>query len=618
MKKILGKLTLVLLTTLGISSCGGSEVMMNKDDFRHVYLDTYDDKTNNINESTIKGSKVFYGGEYISDYSIEFSKSKDIKYEFVSDTHTRFVNSSDGYVITLPSNEISFDYSLSQYRIQSKYSDSILTVSYEHSSPYGESKSGWETYLNEWLIRYINNPKFLEDNNLSYVYQVEKYVRNDKIEIQTFSIVINDNRNITHPYYNISVVREVNSYIDFYLFVQKSSSNRNNEHKQIIDSFKLIDKFGRSKLHIGELELKRNPLWNEETNEYFTRMQDYNTFDFGFFRFSLKGNNEPEQRDEITQKVKDDNNWYKENMGYEVEILPTYTHLGFYETDTFFPVVSAKELAGGNGKNGLPVLQFTLQYTRNNNNVSIYNTESNNTPVYDILRGKYDGYFRRMARDVREYAKPILFRLNNEMNTDWTSYSGIISLLDPDIFQMTWRRLYDIFTDEGVDNCIWIFNPVADSCPYSSWGEDMCYMPGIDYVQALGVTKYEMLNDRDYYLKFSQGYGESSALYKKNKTTWANYPWIISEFGCGSGGSTSGELYRNQDKQALWVEEMFDYFSNKESMECMKRYSAAVWFNCNDVVGELIENALYIAPNLEDTISAFKVGFEKIKNKNLK
>ena len=48
----------------------------------------------------------------------------------------------------------------------------------------------------------------------------------------------------------------------------------------------------------------------------------------------------------------------------------------------------------------------------------------------------------------------------------------------------------------------------------------------------------------------------------------------------------------------------------------MKRYTGVVWFNCNDVVGDLIENALYIDPVLTDTVAAFKEGFKKIKDKN--
>ena len=616
MRKIIKQLILISLCVFGVSSCQGGNM---ENDLLKFYQSSYEDTVNNINDKTIDTFKVFYDDSYLTDYSIDLNKNKDIKYEFVTESQTRFVNSADGYTLTFNSNEVSFDYSLSAYRVQAKYNDSIVSISRENKSPYGSSLKGWETYRDEWLIRYIENIDFLMDNNLQYTHVTKKEINEiSGYEIQTFSILIHDNAEISHPYYNISVIRKPNEYIKFFLVVQKSSTDQYEDHLKLVESFKEVKDFGRSALHIGKLELKRNPMWNQDTNDYFTRMKDYEIFDFGFFRYSLKGDNEPIQRDEHTQKVLDDTKWYKENMGYNVEILPTYTHLGFGETPTYFPFTSAKTVAGGNGKNGKPVLQFTLQYTLNNNNVNIYNRDNNHTPVYDVIRGKYDDYFRKLAREVKGYGFPVLFRLNNEMNTDWTSYSGIISLLDPDIFQMGWRRLYDIFTEEGVDNCIWIFNPVADTCPYSSWGEDMCFMPGIDYVQALGVTKYEMLNDRDNYLKFSQGYGDSSALYKKNKNTWANYPWIISEFGCGSGGSNSGELYRNQDKQAEWVREMFNYFSTKKDNDCMKRYTGVVWFNCNDVVGDLIENALWIDPVLTDTVNAFKEGFNKIKENGYK
>ncbi|MBR2507063.1 MAG: hypothetical protein IKB70_09255 [Bacilli bacterium] len=615
MKKLLKSFLLFSLLTSGLVSCNGGELMNN--DFRHVYKDIYDDPSNNITNKTIKEAKVFYDEDYIDDFTIELSDKKDIKYEFKSENHLRFVNSSDGYALTLPDKDATFDYSLSLYRTRTTFNDSILTISYEHSSPYGNTKTGWETYLNEWLIRYIDNPKFLEDNSLEYVKPKSKTTNKElNLEIQTFSILIKDNDEISHPYYNISIIRNRKEYIKFYLLVQKSKTNRYDEHINIAKSFRIIDDFGRSYLHTGSLELKENPLWNEETRNYFNKMKNFNTFDFGFFRFSLPGDNEPELRDSTIQKVIDDTKWYKDNMDYDVEILPTYTHLGFYDKDTYFPYMATFNLAQGNGFNNKPVLQYTLQYTRNNNNVSIWNKDNNFTPIYDVIRGKYDDYFRELATQLREYHKPVLFRLNNEMNTDWTSYSGMMSLLDPDIFILGWRRLYDIFNEMKVYNCIWIFNPVADTCPYSSWSEDMCYMPGIDYVQALGVTRYEMLNDGENYLTFAQGYGETSAIYNKNKKTWANYPWIISEFGCGSGGSNSGELYRNQEQQAAWVRQMFDYFSNKENLDCMKRYTGVVWFNCNDVVGDLIENALYIDPVLTDTVAAFKEGFKKIKDKN--
>lgn len=618
-KTILKLITLSMLsaTVFGCAGPSTSEPMIPT--YKDLFDTSYEDHQNNVSKETITSGKLFYDDSYTEDYSLELSKNKDIKYEFYTENNMRFINSSEGFAVTLNATEVEFDYSLSQYRVQAKFNDSILTMTHESSSPYGNTKKGWETYRDEWLIRYLVNPDFLEDNNLKYLHSTTKKVYEElNLEIQTFSILINDNKQITHPYYNISVIRETNEYINFYLFVQKSSSDQYEEHIKIVESFRLVKDFGRSALHVGSLELKRNPLWNEETNAYYSRLLDVDTFDFGFFKYSLKDDNEVEQRDDHIEKVKIDTAWYKKKMDYDVEILPTYTHVGYYWTDTYFPLTSALELAGGNGFNGKPVLQFTLQYTRNNNNVSIYNLEDNHTPVYNVMRGRYDAYFRRLAQDIKAYAKPVLFRLNNEMNTDWTSYSGIISLLDPDIFQIGWRRLYDIFNEEGVDNCIWIFNPVADTCPHSSWSEDMCFMPGIEYVQALGITKYEMLNDDFHHLSFGQGYGESSALYKKNKKTWANYPWIISEFGCGSGGSNSGELYRNQHKQALWVEEMFEYFSDKENNDCVKRISGVVWFNTNDVVGDKIENALRIDDCLTETIEKFKNGFAKIKAKGYK
>ena len=577
-----------------------------------VWENEFEDSLNNINIESLDQAKVFYDGQYLEDFDFEFNKKKDIKLEFVSNNHTRFVNQPNKYTITFPSKNVEFDYSISNYRISATYNNSITTISHETSNPYNNNKSGWETYYNEWVVRYIDNPLYLQNNNLEYTDEPTTYTDLlEGYEINTFSILINDNENIDYPYYNISILRKPTSFIEFYLFVTKSKDNSTEEHLSILKSFKEIESKGVPACHLGSLELKENPLWSLETQRYFEYINDESTFDFGFFRYSMPDDYDIEYRDKYINMILEDKKETQKSTEYEVEVMPTYTHISWYGNKNYFPLTAARSLAGGNGFNGLPVLQFTLQYTDNNNNVGNHNTTNNYTPVFDVLRGKYDEYFVQLANDIKAYSKPVLFRLNNEMNTDWTSYSGILSLLDPDIFKLTWIRLYDIFNQEGVDNCIWIFNPVADSCPYSSWSEDMCYFPGIDYVQALGLTKYQFLND-DIYLTFATTYG--TKLYQKNKTVWANYPWIISEFGCGSGGETSGELYRNQDKQAEWVTQMFECFSNKSKYGFVKKISVAVWFNCNDVVGDgQIENALNLAPELTDTLNAFKEGFKKIK-----
>lgn len=584
------------------------------DDYKLIWNDEYQDSLNSFNDNTIKKAKLFYEGEYVS-LDKNITKRKDNKKEFYTNNSLRFVNSPDQYAITIPSNDVSIDYSLSKYRIQFEFLDSVLTVSHEYSNPYGSNFNGWYTYLNEWLNRYVNNPKYLSDNNLEYSRDVieSKTILNG-FEVLTYSIYIKDSENIDKPYYDISIIRKENEYINFHLFVMKSKTNQSNRHDEIVKSFKLIDQFGYSSNHVGQYESKPNPKWNEETLNYFNKINDPNTFEFGFFSHSLVDDEDTLNRDLVYQKVTNENERLNYLTDYNQEICATYSHTSWAGIPMYFPKTLANSLAGGNGFNGKPVLQFTLQYTNNNNNVNIYNKDKNYTPMFDILRGEYDDYFNRLALDIKSYKKPVLFRLNNEMNTDWTSYSGIISLLDPDIFQMTWIRLYEIFEKNNVDNCIWIFNPIAVSCPYSSWGEDLCYMPGIDYVQALGITRYEMLNDRQNYVSFKDGY---TALYEKNKDYWMNYPWIVSEFGCAAGGAITEKgnittLYRNKDIQAKWVEEMFNCLNDKENNEFCKKITVMVWFNANDYKDGLIMNSLHLDSSLTDTFAALREGLKKV------
>ena len=311
-----------------------------------------------------------------------------------------------------------------------------------------------------------------------------------------------------------------------------------------------------------------------------------------------------------------------EALDYNFDILPTYQHIAWgRETVNEWPSVAAKNMAGGNGFNGLPVIQMSYQFTDNNNNVSVSQVNDCYTPMFDIYRGydgdlqnydlpvngKYELALRDLAQRIKAYGKPVLFRLNNEMNTDWTSYSGIMSLLDPDIFQATWRITYKIFEEEGVDNCIWIFNPIAKSCPFSSWGEDMSYYPGLEYVQALGLTYYEDNNNNNVNeYTFRKDY---TALYDKNNPVWNKYPWIISEFGCGAGGSASGTQFRNQASQVKYVEGMFADFNDRANNPYLQNIKGAVWFSVNDYVGDLVGNQYeLVIDELKDTIQALKEG----------
>lgn len=607
--------SLVSCNTTTSSSTSSSSSSKDVATAQDIWSEEYQDEDKLFTLDSISSAKLFYKGEYVN-LDTKVSKRKDVKYEFYTGKEIRFVNSPEKYAITIPAKEAKFDYSLSKYRVQVGFNDSLLTISHETSNPYGSNPNSWNTYLTEWVNRYIDNPIYLEDNNLKYTRDTSTSTTIlDGFEVITYSIMIDDNSQIDKPYYDISIVRKPKDYIEFYLFVMKSATNQSNTHDQIIKSFKMVEQYGYSENHIGQYEVIPNPKWSDETLNYFNKINSANTLEFGFFSHSLVDDNDTENRDSVYERVVNENKRLYTLTDYNQEICATYTHLSWGDIPMYFPSTLASKLASGNGFNDKPVLQFTLQYTTNNNNVNIYNKTSNYTPMFDILRGKYDDYFTKLAKDIKAYNKPVLFRLNNEMNTDWTSYCGLISLLDPDIFRMTWIRLYEVFEKNNVDNCIWIFNPIAESCPYSSWGEDLCYMPGTQYVQALGLTRYEMLNDLNTMKSFKEGY---TALYEKNKEHWMNYPWVVSEFGCAAGGAIAEaghltKLYRNKEVQATWVKEMFNCLSNKQDNEFCKKISVMVWFNANDYQDGLILNSLYLANELTETFAAFKEGFSKIQ-----
>ena len=436
------------------------------------------------------------------------------------------------------------------------------------------------------------------------------------------------------PYYNIAVIRKENDPVNFVLFVMKSKSERSAIMDSIVQSYTLMRSYGTEKNFFDAGDPKENPNWSDETKAFFRKLCTDDYINWGAFSWSMPGDDSgpgnPTYDAMLSNSLKSKAG-VEEIWGHGYDIYPTYTHLSWYSQLHYFPKQMAKTLANGNGLDDKPVLQFTYQFTTDNNNVgTIAQPGTRFSPLFDIMRGKYDEHFRRLAADIKEYGKPVLFRLNNEMNTDWTSYCGMLTLLDPEIFNITWRRLYDIFEEEGVDNAIWIWNPIETSSPYSSWGEDINYFPGVDYVQLLGGTNYEMNNytkeaAEKSYKSFRTCY---KAQYEKNKDVFSKWFTVIAETACGSGGNATGELGRNAAVQAKYVREMFDVLYTSEKEEWATRIKGIIWFNCNDIdayAGTITNRLCFYFPedikydyptnnnyaDLAETWAAFKEGFQK-------
>lgn len=560
-------------------------------------------------KGAVKTAVMLRDGEISCEYEADVAQH-NVQYVFENGTATRVVHLADGYCLTLPYTDVMVDSSLGALKTVYGGDGYRLTVSYEDQSPYGNTEKGWNIYLTEWLNRYIHDDGFLEQNGLE---RRGKTIESTEIlpgyTVMVYNIAIGGGIEVAMPYYQIAILRKNDCYDTFYLLNLKTADGRADLFDTILHSFKPIARQGTGVNTIGQYTLKIPPYWSEETRAYydslFTKIEE-GKVDWGVFIASM-----PNQKEESCQaarlKIEETLSWMQsdEGMGCDMQIMPTYLHLGYRDRMLFFPTELAEEFAGGNGFNGKPVLQVSYQFTTNNN-VGL----EGRTPIYDILRGRYDDHFRQLAQDIKAYSKPVLFRLNNEMNTDWTSYCGLVSLLDPELYIASWRRMYDIFREEGVDNTIWIFNPMAKSCPYSRWGDSLCYVPGSDYVQVLGLTYYEFGNGD--LVPFPDLYKE---LYAMNEPYFRDWPMIVGEFACGAGGDSQGlVLGRNKENRIQWIKEMFECLTkkNQPGYEYCRNIAGMIWFNVNDAGGGKIINLLKMERDETEAWANIRDGLAKV------
>ncbi len=563
--------------------------------------------------STLTGMELYVNGERSSAESMDAAADNKLIYHTI--TSQRVINYTRGYQIDIPMGWEE-DYSIGAIRSRYTNEHYSLTVTREDQSPYGNTAGGWETYRTEWLDRYINSSTYLSNNGMTYQRTpVVSTTMLNGFEVRTYDIAITNKTGIDMPYYSIAVIRKTNVYNVFYLMILKGDVSTTGLIDRLVRSFKQSTPKGTAVNSQGQYETKIPSNWSSETKKYYNQLLSQTQTDFGFFSASMVPRSDGSYSSQRS-KIQSEYNRLSTATNYDYAIMPTYSHLMYGSSYNQFPLDMANEFAGGNGTNGKPVLQFTYQYTTNNNS-DMYAKN----PSFDILRGTHDAQFRKLAKDIKSYGKPVLFRLNNEMDTDWTSYCGMVSLLDTDIFVQTWQRLYDIFEEEGVNNCIWIFNPITPATPYCAWGEALCYMPGEDYVQVLGLTNYEMGNGTQL-TSFQSRYTQC---YDAFKDYFDNQPWIISEFAAGAGGekqfdwnydkwmdTTKG---RNASKQAKWVEDMFVCLNNKEEYAFCQNIVGAVWFSVNDYTTinskNYIVNYLALDAELTATLAAFKEGFSQ-------
>lgn len=305
---------------------------------------------------------------------------------------------------------------------------------------------------------------------------------------------------------------------------------------------------------------------SDETRALYDELQSSDTLKWGIFTsdaFTSLGSGSMEE--------------IERELDYTFDAALIYVHYGHD-----FPT----EFMEGNYQRGR-IVELTYQVTENNNEDMFAHT-----PFLDMYRGECDDEIRRFARAAAEYGHPFLFRLNNEMNSDWTSYSGVVNMADPQLYKAVWQRFYRIFREEGVDNCLWIYNPNDRNAPPSKWNDSLAFYPGNEYVQLLGVTGY---NNGTYYTKWNEQWRDFTTIYDEIWNLYAphfsRFPWIITEFASSSYGG---------DK-AAWIDEMFAHIGDYPNIKL------AVWFSAADYDGDVPARPYWLDETPE-TLAAFRRG----------
>jgi len=175
-------------------------------------------------------------------------------------------------------------------------------------------------------------------------------------------------------------------------------------------------------------------------------------------------------------------------------------------------------------------------------------------PLDGIINGSYDSYIRGYAKQVKNFGKPIFIRLGHEFNGDWYTYGGAKNgggtkngfgdpnkPDGPERFIAAYKRVHDLFKEEGVNNVVWIWCPNNGSSPNESWNVPENYYPGDEYVDWIGFDGYNFGRTQSWsgWIEFFDIY---SALYQK--FVGYNKPLMIAEFASVEIGGNKSEWIR--------------------------------------------------------------------------
>lgn len=178
-----------------------------------------------------------------------------------------------------------------------------------------------------------------------------------------------------------------------------------------------------------------------------------------------------------------------------------------------------------------------------------------------IAVGEFDRYIRSWARGVARYKHPLLIRFAHEMNGYWYPWSVGTNGNSRHDFVQAWRRIHNIFEEEGATNVSWVW-AVNEISGLRQDGRDLERLyPGERYVDWVSVTGFNWgtTNSFNRWRTFRDAFGKTLAGLERFEK-----PIMISEIGTVStGGNAAG-----------WVRDSLRRLRKKHA-----EVKAVVWFD---------------------------------------
>lgn len=537
-KNILKHKFLSLFLVLVVLLCSGYIAVKNNMPLKY----TLSNQLNRILPDVFPEYRLYQNNVLCDNFwNLDFENS-DIREIRVFKGRSTLINHSRGFSLEFPA-DAQYDFTAAQEYINVKCNNFTAAVSKEFSTN-GNGVENSRAYVKDAINKYLLDEKYLSENNITIHENTESNRSGFPVQVIALTRTPAEGSDVEYnTYVYCYVYTETNM---FYRIMFKSAVYDDSLMKEVYNTLESLRtdvkvKGVSSTFTDFKPELPEN--WTQETRELYNEIVSSEKCKWGIYTpHAIESNN------------LEDIKILEEKAGTKFEGVLEYAYLF-----TEIPVEGMKS-AYAEGK----VVELTLQTSTEMNK-----DLNGKNPVFDVIDGLCDEKIRKMAGDIRDFGHPVLFRLNNEMNSDWTSYSGASCMTDPEIYVQAWRRIYDIFEEEGVNNAIWIFNPNDESFPPNGYNTSIAYYPGNEYVQIFGITGY---NTGTYYAELN---GERwrtfdeiySAISQNYIGIYGQFPWIITEFASSSVGG---------DK-VQWINDMFRDIKNYPNIKM------AFWFNSADL-----------------------------------